>query len=745
MLASVLMIGAHPDDEYVEVLAYAGRNRLARTAYLSLTRGEGGQNLLGPEQNELLGLVRTQELLAARRIDGAEQYFTRAIDFGFSRSAGDTIAKWGRHEVLSDLVWIIRRFRPDVVVQTFEGSSGLEHAHHKASGILAAEAFHLAADGNSFPEQLQRVAPWRAARLLQVVTGLAPEGPAIQIDATQTEPVEGLPLAETARRTRGMHRSQGFDSPARRTPPRCWLSCLAGEPVSGDLFDHVDTTWGRVPGAEEAGLALKEAARLFEPGDPGRTALRLAEARPLVAAIEDPWARVKLRELDETIALCLGVSLRAIGESPEVLPGQLLQVRLEGTGARTTVQVPETQPCSQPYWLEKPHGPHLYTVENPELIGLAESPAPLTVRFIVSAGGRHIEFERPVEAPGESAGPVAVVAPVSVSIPEGVHLFSNSEPRSVCAVVRSHAGGAHGEMTLDVPAGWTVEPVSRPFHLAGSGERTALAFMVTPPPSEARSACTATAAAGGRRISFGLAEVRYPGLARQVALEAARTVLLRADIETFARQVGYVMGPGDTVPAALRQLGCAVTLLGEDELRRGRLERFDAIVTGVRAFNVRRDLHDNRRRLLSYVEAGGAWVVQYSVADRRAPEQVAGIGPYPLSIGRDRVVSAEAPVAFLEPGHPLVSFPNRIGERDFCGWVQERGLYFAAEWDPRYTPLFECSDPGLEPLRGATLYARHGRGVFIFTAFSWFRQLPAGVAGAYRMLANMVSAAKTAG
>ena len=399
------MIGAHPDDENTDVLAFLSRGRKARTAYLSLTRGEGGQNLLGAEQNEVLGVIRTQELVAARRIDGAEQYFTRAIDFGFSKSAEDTLAKWGREAVLSDIVWIIRRFRPDVIVQAFAGTTGDGHGHHQASGLLAAEAFEAASDKRRFPEQLNRVEPWRATRLLQILLGPAPRGPAIQIDATEIEPVEGVSYAEIARRSRSMHRSQGFDSPARKVPPRCWLVCLAGEPAPRDIFDHIDTTWNRLPGGAAVGRMLDDIARQFDPQQPEKTVRRLAEVRRLVAAIEDPWAKLKLRDLDEAVAQCRGLSLSAVSQARYVAPGAVLDVSLEGLDKKVTVTVPADMPYSQPYWLRQPHGPYLYTVEDQELVGLAESPAAMSVPFRIRAGDEEIEFERPVVGPGNAGKP----------------------------------------------------------------------------------------------------------------------------------------------------------------------------------------------------------------------------------------------------------------------------------------------------------------------------------------------------
>jgi len=700
--------------------------------------------MLGPERDELLGLLRTQELLAARAIDGAEQYFTRAIDFGYSRSPEDTLSKWDRDLILGDIVWLIRRLKPDVVIQTIEGASSGRHGHHLASDQLVAEAFECSGDRKRFPGQLSLVHPWRATRLVRVLAGAAPEGPATEVDATQIDPLEGVPLAEIARRSRAMHRSQGFDSPLREIPLHCWLAGVAGTPAGRDVFDQVDTTWNRIPGGDAVGPEMEEIARAFDPEHPGRTAERLAHLRPRVATLADSRAQYKLAEMDELIAFCLGARLAVTAGVREVVPGASLTMPVEAAGGERLLTVPRNQPYTQPYWLRLPHGPYAYAVEQQQLAGLAEQPPGLAVRLSIRVAGEEIEFERPVMGPDNPASPVAVVPRVSLSLAERVYLFPDGGPRPVTVHVRSRFGAQSGRLALTTAPGWRAEPAVAPFEAGETGEPAVVSFSVTPPARQARDLCRAAASIGGEEFSRGVVEVAYPGLPRRAALVPAAAILLRTDVQVAARSIGYVMGPGDEVPDALRQMGCRVTLLDSDALNRGGLARFEAVVAGVRAFNVRPDLRENLRRIMEYVQAGGTLVVQYNVANRRSPEQAAEVGPFPLRIGRDRVVAPDAPVALLDPEHPLLSFPNRITGDDFGGWVQERGLYFAAGWDRRYSPLFECHDPGEKPLQGATLYARYGEGAYIFTALSWFRQLPAGVAGAYRIFANFVSASKTA-
>jgi LmbE family N-acetylglucosaminyl deacetylase len=788
VLGSVLIVGAHPDDENSALLAYLARGRKARAAYLALTRGEGGQNLIGPEQGELLGLIRTQELLAARRIDGGEQYFTRAIDFGFSKSADETLAKWGREAILGDLVWTIRRFRPDVIVTMSTGTPRDGHGHHQSSGILIREAFTAAADKTRFPEQLRWTELWQATRLLQSGYGQASgpgAGGAIQLNTGDFDKILGFGYNEIAGMSRSMHKSQGMGSPERRGSAASSLSPAAGSSATRDIFDGIDTTWNRLPGGGAVAGILEEAARSFLAEQPEKTIPLLVKARPLVAAIKDPWARLKLQELDEAIALCTGLWLDASADNYAVVPGGALQVnvevinrsrfplalksvRLEGMASAPAaeseaaplaynepsrrsirVTVPADEPYSQPFWLRQPRKGDTYVIDDQEMVGRADSPALLQARFRLQAGSEEIELVRPVvhryvdRVEGEATRPLTVVPPVAVSISEPVLMFPDAKAKNVEVLLISNIAGASGVLSLKAPPGWRVQPGSLPFRIANAGEETTLPFTVSSPAGPARGELRAVANVDGREISVGVRVISYPGIPPQTVFPPAVSELVRADVRIIARKVGYVMGAGDEVPEALRQLGCEVTLLSAEDLARGNLNLFDAIVTGVRAYNVRADLAASQNRLLDYVREGGTLIVQYNVADGRSPGRLERIGPYPLRLGRDRVTVEEAPVTFLNRNHPLLQSPNRITEDDFRGWIQERGLYFASSWDANYEPLFESHDPGEPPLQGGALYARYGKGAYIFTAFAWFRQLPAGAPGAFRIFANFLSAAKS--
>ena len=794
VLGSVLMIAAHPDDENTALLAYYARGQAVRTGYLSLTRGEGGQNLIGPEQGDLLGVIRTQELLAARHIDGAEQFFSRAIDFGFSKSADETLGKWGRERVLSDVVWVIRNFRPDVVILRFSGTPRDGHGQHQASAILGKEAFAAAADKNRFPEQLRYVQPWHAKRLLFNVFSFSPEQEKearamphrVEVDTGEFNPVLGKSYTEIAGISRSQHRSQGMGAPERRGPSHNYLVTVAGPPADHDAFDDVVTTWARIPGGEAVGRILAEAERTFIPEQPEKTIPLLLKARPLIAAIDDPLAKRKLAELDETLALCGGLWLDATADRYAAVPGSIVKVELEAinrshapvdwTGyslisaggevagrhadsladnqpkrLEAAWPVPASEPYSQPYWLRTPHTGDTYEIKDQQSIGMADTPPVLIAEFALKFGDTGITLRRPVHyryvdpTEGELTRPLVVVPAVAVNVAEPVALFPSEQPKKIEVAVKANVAGAAGELRLDLPSGWRAEPLSQPFRMPDAGGELALAFSITPPSADTQGRLRAVAHIDGNEISSGVTVISFPHIPPQTLFPEAAAKLERANIALTARKVGYVMGAGDQVPEALVQLGCTVTLLSARELAEGDLGGFDAIVTGVRAYNVRADLRANQQRLLDYVHNGGTLIVQYNVAEGgpfggRRSGQLAHIGPYPLEVGRGRVSVEEAPVRVLSPDSVLLVSPNHIGERDFEGWIQERGLYFASEWDEHYQPMLETHDPGEKPLEGGMLYARYGKGVYIFSAFSWFRELPAGVPGAYRIFANMLSA-----
>jgi len=790
VLGSLLMIAAHPDDENNRSLAYYAQGRKLRTAYMSLTRGEGGQNLIGPEQGALLGVIRTQELLMARRVDGAEQYFSRAIDFGFSKTAEETFQKWGREGVLSDIVWRIRKFRPDVIVLSFTGTPRDGHGHHQASAILAKEAFHAAADPTRFPEQLSDAPPWQAKRVVwNTFFGRArdmyPNTVEETIDAGEYNPALGVSYNELGAWSRTQHRSQGQGFAERKGTAPVTLVVVDGEPMQQDFMDGIDTTWNRLPGGAAVDAELQAALAALTPADTSSAVPHLLKARALVAAIDHPDARLKLRDLDETIAQALGLWLDVSVDRAEAVPGMevtleltavhraklpatLVSARVEGfvqadfpgnvalpdnqpQTASLKLRIPMDQPPSQPYWLRYPAKGDTYDIRDRALNGLAENPPELSCRIRVAVGGQMLELVRPVEnhypdrERGELTRPLVIVPSVSIEVPDKLLVFPDERPRTVEIGVRSNYDWRRGTLQLQAPDGWKVERVSPQYEMKGTGVADRLAFIVTPP--RAASSAMLKPLAGLTPplvVREGIERINYEHIPPQTIQSPAQIHALRADIRIAAKRIGYVMGSGDEIPEALRQLGCEVTLFGPAELEQADFSNYDAIVTGVRALNQRADLRAARPMLWNYVQGGGTVVLQYNLTDTiltgGTEIDPRRIGPYPLTLSRDRVTVEEAPVQILNERHPLLNFPNQIVPADFDGWVQERGLYFPSEWDAHYETVIATADPGEKPLAGGILYARYGKGVYIYTSYSWFRQLPAGVPGAWRIFANLVSA-----
>lgn len=812
-LGSAMMIAAHPDDENTALLAYLARGRHVRTAYLALTRGEGGQNLIGPEQGDEMGIIRTQELLAARRIDGAEQFFTRAIDFGFSKTAEETLTQWPREKVLADIVWNIRRFRPDIVILRFTGTPRDGHGHHQSSAILGKEAFVAAADPARFPEQLAWVQPWQAKRLLENSfgrgggpggggrgggrAGQAPAGggaaaPAaaaeeegVTVDLGEYSPTLGFSYGQIAGMSRSQHRSQGMGSGERPGAQPNTLTTVLGDKATRDLFEGIELSWNRLPGGARVAPVLRRALDSFDPAHPERLLPLLAEARPLIAAIDDPLARQKLAELDELMALAAGLWLEAQAEPFALSPGAelrvnstvivrlpvevtLLGIRLTGMEGvpsppvaptalvrnqpsqyPVTFRVPANQPYTQPYWLAEEKAGTIYTVSDQRLIGNPENAPALQAHFRLRIAGAEIELTRPVQhryvdrVYGELVRPLEIVPPVALDLPESAMVFPDARPKQIDVAVRSNSGKIAGELRLSVPSGWSYSPAVQRFELSAANEQVTLTFQLTPPQGSATGVLRAVAKVGEVQVSSGTRRIEYPHFPVQTHFPVAAAKLVRTNIVSLAKTVGYVMGAGDDVPAGIRQLGAEVTMLSAQDLARGDLSKFDAIVTGVRAWNVRQDLRANYQRLFDYVQNGGTLIVQYNVAEGGANSNVLEhIGPYPIRTSRERVTEEDAPVTFPNPDLKLLHAPNEITQADFEGWVQERGLYFADQWDERYQPVLASHDRGEEPLQGGMLYAPYGKGAYIFSAYDWFRELPAGVPGAYRLFANMLSAAK---
>jgi LmbE family N-acetylglucosaminyl deacetylase len=847
VVGSVMYIAAHPDDENTRLLAYLANGRQLETSYFSCTRGDGGQDLIGPELREQLGVIRTQELLAARRIDGAHQYFSRANDFGFSKTSAETFTIWDKEQVLADMVWVIRQRRPDVLITRFPPDARAGHGHHQASAILAAEAFDAAGDPKRFPEQLQYVQAWQPKRLYWntgsyfVKPGESMAG-YLTLDAGGYNPLLGQSYGEIAAHSRSQHRSQGFGSAAQRGEAIEYFQFVKGTPAKTDLFEGIDQTWNRVPGGAAIGKMVDEVVKKYDAANPSASVAGLLEVREKFTTARDIFSGVgkfsfyhqqKLSALDELIKACLGLYLEANVPFSSIVSGQKLpmtvtivnrsksSIQIRGINVygfkRDTllnkevsvgrsidfslpIMVPNTILTSQPYWLRETGTIGMYklptqipngntystvysagrhghveipgsgeTVEQQNLVGLPENPMLPSVYVDVVIGGKAIDFLVPVQYKhtdpvlGELYQPLAVVPPVMVNIPAArAYVFADQQPKPVPVTLRAGQAGVKGQLALQVPSGWQAEPATAAFDLKNKDDEQTITFQLRPlaGAAEGKAELRAVATIGTEKYSRGIQTIEYPHIPTQTLFPEATAPLVRLNVARgHTKNIGYLMGAGDEVPEALRQLGYTVSLLDPaTDLTADRLGKYDAVVLGVRAYNVLERLKTQQAQLLKYVENGGTMLVQYVVNRGTVISQ---IGPYPLTLSADRVTVENTPVTFLptpggavvvrqapkadsKSGTPslaqdLLTMPNKLTPADFStGWVQEQGLYYPSAWDAHYQPVIASHDPGETEKQSAILVAPYGKGRYIYTGLSLFRELPAGVPGAYRILANLV-------
>ncbi len=784
VVGSVLYVAAHPDDENTRLIAWLVGQKGLRTAYLSMTRGGGGQNLIGPEQSEMLGVVRTGELLGARSVDGAEQRFSRARDFGYSKSPEETLAVWGRDSALADVVWTFRSFRPDVVITRFE-ATGPNHGHHTASAILADEAFDAAGDAKRFPEQLGTLAVFTPDRLLhnQSHWRITPDTDTskwLRVDVGAYDAARGRSYGEIAAESRTMHKSQGFGSAPQIGPQLEYFTPLKGPSLApdDDPLKGLDFTWKRFPGTEELAATLARAAAEFDPRAPHAVLPILARAHGLMKTVPDPhWRAIKTAELERVMAHAAGLWATARAEQAAVAPGAKVKIttefvnrspaevalkaigvshhgRQKGVGLTDPDRVVErdfdvelpADLLTVPHWLAKPPTPASYVIDDPAARDRADTPAALQATFEVTIAGAAIDLEVPVEyawtdaVAGERSHPLEVLPPVTATFDEDVLMLPHGRPGAARVTLRATTkGGAKGTLALTAPAGFTVKPARVDFELTDKAPEQVVPVTVTAAKGASTGSLTAAAKVGGRSWSWQQSVVDYPHLPRRTVLRPATLDLKPLAIDRGKTQrVGYIAGPGDRVAEALRAVGYTVEEVDEQGIVAGDLKRYDAVVVGVRAYNTRPRLMALHAPLMDYVKGGGRLIVQYNTNNRFNPLD-GPIGPYPFQITRDRVTDEAAAMTPVDPKHPALTKPNRLGDADYADWVQERGLYFAGDWDPRYQPLFSAQDAGEKPLLGSTIVGRHGKGVFVYTGLSLFRQLPAGVPGAYRLLANLLA------
>ncbi len=806
VVASVLHTGAHPDDENSALLAWLSRGQGARTAYMSLTRGEGGVNLVGNELFEALGVVRTEELLAARRLDGAQQFFSPSYEFGFSKSAEDGFGKWGHDQVLGDVVRVIRQFRPEIIISRFTGTPRDGHGHHQIAGIVTQEAFKAAADPKMFPEFGK---PWQAKKLYLNAQPQQNEPPmGLEINVGEYDPALGRSYNEIAAEGRSMHRSQAQGA-AQERGPRATRVQLVQKTV--DVFENAPLFAGVIYKLRDLGQLddsiASDAADLQQKVEAIRQKVNLvrpSDIAPDLAAALKQLQRIQARskneqvqfllekktaDFQEALRLAAGLVVDVIASDDTVVPGQEFDltvsmvnggpfnfpgVRVQSelpagwdvtpngsTGSlqsgqrldqKYKVKVGANTDFTQPYWLRTPRRgdrfvwPATADGKLPEDQALLPTRVEVDYEGVVLATQKSAQYRRIDRMLGEQRTALKAVPALSVSVSPNiaiVKLKGTRQKEFTVTLENQNPAPLSGDVVLELPAGWTSDPAARPFSLAQQGEKETLIFNVTVPAVAGDFTVGAIARTGNQQIKSGYTLIAYPHIESRYVYSPAESKVQVMDLVTSITSVGYVEGTGDAIPAALKQLGIDVTVLAPKDIASSDLSRFRAIILGVRAYAVRDDLRAYNKRLLEYVSNGGNLVVQYNRGNELGNLQ---IGPYPFTApnvndnNRDRVTREDAPVKLLNPDHPLLSIPNKITEADFDGWVDERGTFFLSKWDPKYTALLESHDPGEDARQGGLIYAKYGKGSYIYAGLSFFRQLPAGVKGAYRLFANVVSA-----
>ncbi|MBL4888375.1 MAG: PIG-L family deacetylase [Flavobacteriaceae bacterium] len=783
VLGSVLYIAAHPDDENTRLIAYMANETMVRTCYLSLTRGDGGQNLIGTEKGPLMGALRTQELLEARKIDGGEQLFTRAVDFGYSKTAEETFKKWGKKSVLADAVWAIRKFRPDVIITRFPSTSTGGHGHHTASAILAEEAFDLAGDPKAFPEQLDYTSVWQPKRLyLNTSTWWDKElpqkakdnhGKYTTIDVGTYNTLLGKSYSEMASESRTMHKSQGFGSGKVRGSKLEYLELIKGKKGgNNDIFDGIDITWNKIKGGAKIEEMIIESNANFDGEHPEKIVPTLFKAYEIIDKLPDAnqWKWIMLSKIRQVISACAGLFVEvttndysaAIGSEIELttrmvnrssLKIELLEAKYgeKDTAINTTLTnnvafsfkhnytLPKHQKTN-PYWLNHDFK-GIYTVDSQDLIGNPQNRSENYVLFTFKINGNFFPVFRNVvnkhtdRVKGEIYRPFVVLPKVTANISDNVFIFSNNATKEIRVTLKAHEDSLIGAVEINLPKGWKSEPTSISYNLATKNEEKVVSFNVTPSANESVGEVKVILN-DAEKTAKSLVTIEYNHIQTQTLLPEAKAKLVRLNVQIKGKNIGYIKGAGDEVPTALEQLGYTITLLDENSLKNSDLSQYDAIVAGIRTYNTNKYMINVYDKLMEYVKDGGNYVVQYNTNRGIDTKTMA---PFPLKLSRNRVTVEEAKVTFLAPEHAIMNTPNKILASDFDNWVQERGLYFPNEWDENYTPILGWSDPNEEMVKGALLVANYGKGSFIYTGISFFRELPAGVPGAFKLFANIIS------
>ena len=779
-LGSVLYMAAHPDDENTRIITYLAKGKLATTAYLSLTRGDGGQNLIGSELRDELGVIRTQELLAARRIDGGEQFFTRANDFGFSKSADEAFSIWGKDEILSDVLKVWNAYQPDVIITRFPPDERAGHGHHTASSMLAHEAFDITAKQDFSSDKL---AAWKPTRVY-INTGrwwnkdINESTPGvITLDVGGYSQLLGKSFAEIAALSSSQHKSQGWGQMGNRGYQPEFLELAKGEKAQKDIFEGVNTTWSRVKGGEKIQPIVDQLIKNFDEENPSASLSLLFTLRNEISRLSPSvWRNRKLKETNQLIQDCVGLYAEVTADRFDGNPGDTLNVNAEIVNRssenvllksikaigiqRDSVLTFDLKPniknvlkvggiikkdmdFTEPYWLAAEHPPGIFTVKDSDMIGAPENNAPVKYVFTFSVGPESLEITRPLmyrsvdPVKGELFRRVEIVPPVFLNVSEKVMVFSNNSTKVLTVVVKASGNDPQkGTLRLNIPAGWSADPATTDFELTKRGEEIMRTFKITPTSNESAGRVTVVATIGGKTYHESVQYIDYDHIPVQTLLPEASVKVVRIDLKKEGNTIAYIRGAGDGIPLALKNMGYQVWEMTNEEVTLQNLQKADAVVLGIRAVNTNSRIRYFMTDLLEYVKQGGTVVMQYNTSHDLEAETFA---PFELKLSRDRVTEENAEVRFLRPEHRVLNLPNKITPADFNNWVQERGLYFPNQWATEFEPILSMNDKNEKPRDGSLLVAKYGQGYFVYTGLSFFRELPEGVPGAYKLFANLVS------
>jgi len=786
-LGSVLYIAAHPDDENTRLLSYLANERKYRTVYLSLTRGDGGQNLIGKEQGEELGMIRTQELLAARSIDGAEQVFARCNDFGYSKSAAETFNIWNKDEVLADVVWAIRMYRPDVIINRFPATGEGGHGHHTASAILALEAFKAAGDPTKFPEQLVYVQPWKAKRIFHNSFNFRNQPASnfegqIKLDVGGYSPLLGKSYGEIASDSRSMHKSQGFGVARSRGTQFEHFKRLDGDTTVNEIFENINTGWSRIPGSSKIEELISKTISEFDAANPHKIVSNLIVLLKMIDNNGDAyWKEVKRKEVMNLIVACSGIWFEVNAKDYFSAPGDSVVMtvsaisrlldgvsfsdirfstfdttlnknlsRNEIFSFQKGIVIPLNSEFTNPYWLNQPYTQSSYVVNDIQMTGKPWNDQVINDTFRFNIEGQTLTYTIPVNhkwtdpVKGEIYRPFEIVPAVSLTPSDDVMIFAGKNSKPLKIKIKLQTDSLSGILSFGVPNGWTVSPSEIPLTLSGKGREFTQEVLITPPSPSDKITDTADLLkiifqTGNTKHHRSVRRIEYDHIPYLISLRSSDVKLIVVDLTTQVKKIGYIEGAGDEVARCLKQAGFEVDILDEYKILNTPLSGYGAIITGIRAYNTIENIDSWYLPLMKYVEDGGNLIVQYNTSNFISSVK-SMLGPYPFKITRERVTEEDAEVNFDSPGHGLLNKPNKITKADFNNWVQERGLYFANELSQEYETVLSWNDQGEKPLNGGLIIAKKGSGNFIYTGISFFRQLPAGVPGAYRLMVNLINA-----